>query len=324
MSNRKQLQEIVKQAQKAVREKKYDEALSIFNQVLEQDDSFVPAHEGIATTYFLIGNKEKAIEHFNRVSQLDPVNGKALINLGAVYNSMKQYGEAVKVLRKGLSKERKSSEGYYNLGIAHRNLDQNSMAASAYKESIKLNPGFAEAHQNLGNVYRDMGNYQQAITHYEKALEIKPDFERAHRGLESAREAMQDAKQSVSPFGRLVDQNSLRAKATPTVVKEMTDSERAQDRAAIHEMIVEVESHAVKMIAMLRQKLEPTLLSLSRDIVNAEDSPLTLSKSHSKFETAKRQCDQVRHEFRQKLVELRAHEEMINTPEFDEVEAESE
>ena len=196
---------ICESAQKLVRDRDFAGAIELFEQAIAVDQAHAAAVEGLATANFLSGNLEAARDGFDKLTHVAPNLGRAYINLGAVCNRLEDYATAAKALRRGLQKERKSSQAYYNLGIAQKGLKQTSMAVSAYREAIRINPDMEEAHQNLGNCYLEMGSFRHAIECFEKALELRPGFDRAQHGIRLAKEGLEKAKRPSGGMGRLVD-----------------------------------------------------------------------------------------------------------------------
>lgn len=317
MTSDAQAEALCQQANRAVRHNKPAEAIDLYKQALAINSRLVAAHEGIAAAYFMEKKYEDAAEHFKKVSLLDPRQTKAMINLGAVYNCLKDYNKAVASLRKAISRDKLSGEAYYNLGLAYRGLEQQAMAISAYREAVRVSPLMAAAHQNLANVYVDIGNYQQAIVHYMKALEIDPNFERAKRGLEHARQQSDEMRHQVSPFGRLVDKAAYGGKATPRVERQLTDLERYEDRARMYELSMQIDEAANMFLKQTREELEVTLMGVNRAVAQGPEGPRSLSKCYRDFIAAYKRNLDLRKNLKRAVLELRAHEEKMNTPDFD-------
>ena len=305
---------VAKQARRCFRKRDYAQAMELFEKALELDERRPEVHMGMATASFLAQDFDKAIHHFNRVTHLKPADGRPLINLGAVYNQMGDYQKAVGVLRRGLAKEKNSAEGFYNLGYAHRKLEQASMAISAYREAVRINPDMIEAHVNLANVYLDMKNYQQSILHYNKALEINPEFESAKRGLATAQHTSAEAKKAVSPFGRLVEHGKLKPKAQAGSQRELTDAERIEDRAKLHDLSNEIDVTAKQFLTHLLETLDKRLSTLDRAVAQESEAPSALVNAYEEFAQAVADSAELRRTFKRKLLELRSHEELINAP----------
>ncbi len=314
MSGTPEFENLVKEAKRRLRHGDAAQAIDLFMQALALDDRQADLHEAIATAYFIAAENQKAVEHFNRAANLDPRRARPLVNLGAAYNRMGKFNDAVKALRKGLQKDRGLSEGFFNLGFAYKGLNQLSLSVSAYREAVRIDPNRADAHVNLANVYFEMGNNQQAIMHFKEALKIDPNFERAQRGLETAEAATRQAKYAISPFGRLVDEKRIGAKAVPQLERELTDTERLKDRQTVHGLIVAIEPATREFLDYLRDTFEPALASLGRASAHGKEAPIVMSEALVDYQTAVKKLSQLRQQLKRKLLELRAHEELINTP----------
>ena len=316
MSSTPEIETLCRKAGRSVRKGEYPKALELYRQAAALDENRFEVHEGLATASFLSNDYENAITHFNRMTQLNPRQGKSLINLGAVYNRMGEYRKAIDVLRRGIPREKNSGQGFYNLGLAYRKLGQSAMAISAYREAIRIDPEMAEAHQNLANVYADMKNYQQAILHYKQALELRPGFDRARRGLEHVQQALKQAKQAISPFGRLVTSAAPRPRATPVVERQLTDDERLADRKAVHSLAHDIETAAKALFKVLQTEFEPSLLALNRCVAQPDESPSVISEAYDDYHNALIRTNELRRRLKRKILELRAHEELMNTPDL--------
>ncbi|MDA0835869.1 MAG: tetratricopeptide repeat protein [Planctomycetota bacterium] len=288
-------------------------AIELFEAVLKIDERLVEAHEGLAASLYMQKAYPEAITHFQRVSVLDPRKAAALINVGAIYNRMGEHQKAVDILRKGLSRDKKSAEGYYNLGIAHKGLRQWSLAVSAYREATKIEPNMAEAYQNLANVYVEMGNYTLAVANFEKALEIRPDFERAKRGLAKVQEVSAQAKKISNPFGRLVGDGPKVQLSAKKLEREMTNEEQFRDRMALHGIASDILIEAMQWLDLLKERLDPDLATLHRTITDDDPAPFVLNKTQVALQQSIALNLALRKNLKRKLLELRAHEELILT-----------
>lgn len=314
--NNAEVEALCQQGRDALKERDHATANDAFEEAIAADPDCTDGYEGLATIAFLDGVFAEAVKHYTKLTLLKPMEGRYYTNLGAIYNRMGEHQKACDALRKAIQRDKKCAESFYNLGIAQRKLKQNAMAVSAYKEAIKLKPDMAEAYQNLGNTYADMGNLQMAIANFKKALEIKPNFDKARNGLESAEAQFNQAKNAINPFGRLVDANAQAAKAVPNVGRELNEAERWEERKHVKQIAEEIERLAKGCLEYLKQKLEPAVLDVERAIAQAADASFTLPEASDNFREATVQWGALRRSLKRKVLELRAHEEFMNTPDI--------
>lgn len=315
--SRAEVEALCKLARECLQLEQTKQAKELFDKAIAADIDCADAHDGLASIAFMAGDIPAAITHFIKLTLLKPMESRNFINLGAIYNKQGEYAKAVDVLRKAIQRDKRSAESYYNLGIAQRKLKQYQMAISAYREAARLNPKMAEAYQNLGNVYMDIDNVQMAIINFKKALEIKPDFERARLALEKAEAITNSAKEAENPFGRLVNAQSMQtgSKSSVTMVRELTDAERYDDRHEVKHLADEIERLSKGCLEFMKQKLEPAIVELQRTMAEGEKAQVSLADVAEAYNEARTQWADLRKALKRKVLELRAHEELINAPE---------
>ncbi len=308
-------EDLCRQAHECLQAQQHDEARELYEKAVTADIDCVSAHDGLATLAFMEGDFATTAGHYVKLTLLKPAEARYFANLGATYNRMGEHQKAVDALRKAIQRDKRSAEAYYNLGIAQRKLKQWDMAISAYREAARLNPKMAEAYHNLGNLYIDIKNLPMAIINFKKAIEIRPDFEKARMGLEKAEEANNSAKQAVNPFGRLVNAQAHQTRSIPSMVRELTDAERYDDRYEVKHLAEDMERLSKGCLEFLKQKLEPAILELQRTMAEGANSQTSLADVADEFHSAANQWADLRKALKRKVLELRAHEELINMPE---------
>lgn len=311
-----EIQNLIDRAKQFLKARQFEEATGLFQQAIAQDEFNVKLHELLVSAFILAKEYARAAEQLERIRRIDPANVNAMINLGAMYNKLEKYNDAATILRKAIAKDKNSSQGYYNLGISQRHLGDLSMAAWAYREALRLNPEMADAHQNLGNVLMEQGQLKQAIDHYEKALEINPEFRAAQRGIKRAKQEQIRAKQAENPFGRLVDQSMIQGVAQSQPQRELTAEERLQDRATIYKLTQGIETASAALVEFLKTDMDKALSTLNRSIAQESVSPGSISRAYQDYQAAMTRCLNLRRALKRKMLELRAHEELICTPDL--------
>ncbi len=200
---------VIRESRELIKSQKYSSACDLLQKLLQEDPDEEDALELLGMANFFQKNLEVARECFERLTQVNPSNAQAWVNLGAILNRSGEYKRATEVLRRAIQRNRKCVEAYYNMGIAQRGQQMNSMAISAYKEALKIAPNMVDAHINLGNIYIDMNNVGLAIQCFNAAILHQPNSEKAKKCLERAQTRQKQSRKQVSPFGRLVDVKQL-------------------------------------------------------------------------------------------------------------------
>ena len=304
---------LYQQARQSLKERKINEAIETYQRIISIKPSEKKAHTAIAAAYFQLKQYPEAIDHFNALTRLSPADASPYINMGAIYNRMGEFKYALSALRKAVQKDKRSADAFYNMGIAHKGLNQLSMAVTAYKQAIAFDPEMVDAHFNLGNVYLEMKNHTQAHLSFTRALEISPKFKKASNALKILDAETTKEKKNYNPFGRLVDETSLRKKNVTVTTRQMSDEERVADRKKIHKLCEEIREISESIVRDLKKGVTPGLLNLNRCISQGEKHYSELEDVNAAFQKKIRSLTEMRKVLKQRMLELRAHEELVNT-----------
>ncbi|MBI1849234.1 MAG: tetratricopeptide repeat protein [Planctomycetes bacterium] len=131
-------------AQELAKQKKYDEALDIFNKALAVRPKDALLQANLALTYKDMGRIDEAIQTYEKALALGPADSQTLNDLGLLYEGKRQFDKAIDCYRKA--------------------------------EAID---GNLDAAENLGVVFLKFGNYDKALAEFKKVVEKDPTRERA-------------------------------------------------------------------------------------------------------------------------------------------------
>lgn len=184
-----QIAQTMSDAQAAVNNQNYDEAVKNFESVLNQYEDFAPAYYSMGLVNAIRDNTDEAIEHLERAIELDPSNEKYAAALGNL--SKQHYNDGVAAIKRG------------NLTTAEEEL----------KKAVQINESFAQAYYMLGYISRRRGNVNQAIELYQTALEHAPKNEAAHYALGLAYKSVARNTQALEEFTTAADINANYSKA---------------------------------------------------------------------------------------------------------------
>lgn len=276
---------LCQRAQQALSVGDHEAARTCYQQAIGLRSDNPDVQYGMATVCFLMNDLPSSAYHFKEVTRLDPLRAGAYINLGAVYNRLEQFDDAVAALRRGIQLDLNRAEGYYNLGLVYRRQGQNNLAIQAYREAVRVNPRMADAHYNIANIYYEKDQFALAVAHYKQALEIRPRWEKAQRGLAAAQESMgsgaaEHVEEAPEPVvtgktSRVLDPERL---VDGTIHGELLRS--------LHRATIDTEEQGRSFLESVEKRVEPAIKDLSSCLLYP-DTPLAEVSTHIRqFEEA--------------------------------------
>jgi len=161
-------------AQKAVDEKKYDEATDLFSRLVAADAKDFQAWTELGTVQLIRNNIEEAEKDYRRAIEERPTFTLALLNLGRVLSAQKKFEEAIEPLTGAAKSSPTSAEANFLLGEAYLQIKKGSKAVPYLNEAARL--GKPDAHLRLATLYNAVGLKDKAALEYEQFLKKRPDY----------------------------------------------------------------------------------------------------------------------------------------------------
>lgn len=209
------------------------EALKDFEGILNTDENYALAYEGIGQAFLKMGKYEEAEKNFTKALRLNPDLWLSHNFLGMLYDRQARFGDAIsqyqaainlrpdedflfnnlgvsyylrgdyeksaEMLLRALetgSSNPKNPKIYNNLGLVLVRLERYEKALEAFKKGGDE----AVAYNNLGYIYFLQGRYKEAIESFEKAIEISPSFyKKAGKNMKRAKIALHKRKPASWP-----------------------------------------------------------------------------------------------------------------------------
>ena len=165
-------------AEDAAKNKKYDEAATLFRQLVDADAGDFPAWYELGTVYFIQKNYDEAEKAYMQAISKHPDYGVALLSLGRLRIAQKNYEGAIEALSHAVKVLPTSAQANFFLGEAYLQNRKGSLAVGYLNQALKLDPvGMADAHLRLGALYNAAGMKDKAAAEYEEYLKVVPDYE---------------------------------------------------------------------------------------------------------------------------------------------------
>jgi Flp pilus assembly protein TadD len=163
--------------QKDANQKKYEHAILVLRQLLENDPQDFQAWTELGTAYLARQAFDAAEKSYLSALKVRPEFLLANLNLGRLYFLEKKFENSVAVLIRAIGIQPPSADAYYFLGEAYLQLRKGSAAVGCLNEALRLDPqGNARAHLRLALLYHGAGMRDKAVREYEQFLKKKPDY----------------------------------------------------------------------------------------------------------------------------------------------------
>lgn len=147
----------------------------LFSHALDVKKNNYIAHNHLASALLKQGQLNKAIYHYNEAIRLNNFYYHAYYNRGTAYYliGQKQYAldDFIKTV-KIMPQNPKYVEALNNLGVTYYDLGQYQMAIDTLGKAIMLQPGYANSYKNRAFVYFNLGKAAESCQDAQKACEL--------------------------------------------------------------------------------------------------------------------------------------------------------
>jgi Flp pilus assembly protein TadD len=141
-------------------------------QVLREDEKNVSALSDLAFIQIMLDRLDAAEKHLKAALEIAPDDSYALLILGRLRMSQKNYDDALQALSRAAQGDPQNAEIQDDLGIALVKKGQRGPAEAAFRKAVLLQPGYGDPHNNLALFYltQQPPLVELARWHYQKAL----------------------------------------------------------------------------------------------------------------------------------------------------------
>ncbi len=165
------------------KEQKYDEAISLMQQFLEQNPEAYQGYASIGDCYREKGDFDQAIENYNIVlekAKTDEAMGKemtarALAGIGECYLKMQDFEKAQSYFEQSIEAYPENEILAYNVGEIYFSNQKIDEAIHYFTISTQIMPDWPPPYLKLGYVYLNKGDYSNAEVNFKKFLEMDPN-----------------------------------------------------------------------------------------------------------------------------------------------------
>lgn len=197
------------QAKVYMDDKKYPQAVTVLNEIVQEDPKNFSAFQNLGVIYFQEKDYKKAVENWSRAVRLqqDPQIYKFLgfsyYNLGDFSNAIENYSQSIKLETSLDPKSQDANsldETYYDLGVAYLDNASYDKAAEAFGNAFKVNSKDSNAavaqaqaideavnaHLEKASNFMLNSQYTDAVSEANKVLKYQPDNKQAQGFISDA------------------------------------------------------------------------------------------------------------------------------------------
>ncbi|GEM_PF-3472455 len=106
------------------------------------------------------------------VIEISPGSEKAYVYLGASYDKLERYGDAIKSFRKAIEINPESKSAWLSLAVIYKKRGEYEDALNAVKEGIKIDPNDPKSYRIKAEIEYEMKNFGEALDSVNRALKI--------------------------------------------------------------------------------------------------------------------------------------------------------
>lgn len=119
---------------------------------------------------------EKAVYHFKKAMELDPLYFAPYNNLGTLYHDRKEYIKAIEIFNNGLKLNKNIRQLYYNIGLSYHEMGELEKALEYYKKAIQSMKNYLAPYNNIARILMEYGRYEEAESYLKDALRYNPNY----------------------------------------------------------------------------------------------------------------------------------------------------
>ncbi len=140
-------------------------------------------HQYLGRSRAARGAHVEALRSFDTAHRLSPQTAMIDFDAARSLAEVRDYGQALTRVERGLSLEPDTFYGYVAKGQIHRAAGQRDDAIAAFRKALALSPGLPVAEYELGALAEQAGNTGDALGHYRRALSGDAAMSQARAGV---------------------------------------------------------------------------------------------------------------------------------------------
>jgi ATP-dependent Clp protease ATP-binding subunit ClpC len=172
----KDLEELFEKANDFYYNNDYDNALKIFNEILEKDAKNFQSLQKIAQIELARGNLQKSAEYYEKYLEINTEDANVWNDVGNVYFDMPDFENAIRCYKKSIEVDQDYYWAYYNIGLAIEEKDPDNfttreVAREWFEKAIKIKNNYHPALNEIGLYHLDKGDLDKAEEYFNLSIQ---------------------------------------------------------------------------------------------------------------------------------------------------------
>ena len=171
-----------------VSQKRFREALRLFNSALRNHPHNAYLHLNAASVYRKLKQPARAVQHLDRVIALDPRLGGAIQQKGEILTSVGNHPEAAGAYQQAIELEPRDAALHVGLGLARLELEQWADGLASFQQAVELDSTLVRAHLGTAVAAKNLRQLAEAETALLAAQALIPSSTKIQAMLAQIRE----------------------------------------------------------------------------------------------------------------------------------------
>lgn len=203
----------------------FNQAVGLYQQVLQIEPNNVEAHINLGYCYWRLGRLDEAVQENRLAIQLAPDDYRGHLNLVLLYRDTGRIAEAVEAAQRlpDVAPPAERGKVWTLLGDLYQAAGRPEDAVAAYEQALQASPDLVQVYSVLGSLYLQQDRPSDALRVFQQLAQVTPDDYTVHQQLALVYRDLGQLDQAVA------EANLALAKAPP------------EQRAALEQLIVELQ-----------------------------------------------------------------------------------
>ena len=178
------------------RQRRHEEAIEIYRDVLKMDPDYVPAHAGIGYAFLRLKRYEEAVESLARAISLQsgsPANADRRVAMGRAFQELGRMETAEEHYARALEIDARNAEALDSLALLRFRQQRYEEAIRLYETLTENGEANAQIHANMGATLYHLDRPDEALRSLDRALSLDPTL--ARTGFQEMRDALRRERQ---------------------------------------------------------------------------------------------------------------------------------